>query len=204
MFDIGWSELLIIGIVALIVVGPKDLPGMFRTLGRFTGKMRGMAREFQRAMNQAADESGVKDISKEIKSAASPKKFGLDTVRSAAREFQDGLVTGDNSPSKSKSGPTKASATSGKKKSDADSVENKDIGSKSASSSAESPPAAPQAHTDGSPNGNSSALEKPPSNSAMNPSAEAKTQGKPSVSKSNAGATYSEFDEEARRAESDS
>ncbi|MDE0112845.1 MAG: Sec-independent protein translocase protein TatB, partial [Albidovulum sp.] len=52
MFDIGWSELLIIGIVALIVVGPKDLPGMFRALGRFTGKMRGMAREFQRAMNQ--------------------------------------------------------------------------------------------------------------------------------------------------------
>ena len=49
MFDIGWTELMVVGIVALIVVGPKDLPGMFRTLGRFTGKAKGMARDFQSA-----------------------------------------------------------------------------------------------------------------------------------------------------------
>ena len=42
--DFGWSELLVIGIVALIVVGPKDLPGMFRQLGKFTAKLRRMAR----------------------------------------------------------------------------------------------------------------------------------------------------------------
>ena len=58
MLDLGWSELLVIGIVALIVVGPKDLPVLFRNLGRFMGKARGMAREFSRAMNDAADESG--------------------------------------------------------------------------------------------------------------------------------------------------
>jgi len=62
MFDIGWSELLIIGVVALVVVGPKDLPKMFRTLGQLTGKARSMAREFQRAMESAADDAGVGDV----------------------------------------------------------------------------------------------------------------------------------------------
>ena len=52
---------MVIGIVALIVVGPKDLPGMFRTVGQFMGKARGMAREFQRSMEAAADESGLKE-----------------------------------------------------------------------------------------------------------------------------------------------
>ena len=69
MFDIGWSELMIIGVVALIVVGPKDLPVMFRKVGQFVGKARGMARDFQRAMDDAADQSGVKDISDSVKQA---------------------------------------------------------------------------------------------------------------------------------------
>lgn len=88
MLDIGFMELLVIGIVALIVVGPKDLPGMFKTLGRFTAKARGMAREFQRAMNDAADETGVKDVSKTLKAATSPKSMGLDTLNKAADSFE--------------------------------------------------------------------------------------------------------------------
>jgi len=71
MFDLGWTELLIIGVVALIVVGPKDLPKMFRTLGQFMGKARGMAREFQRAMDAAADDAGVKDIARDLRNTAS-------------------------------------------------------------------------------------------------------------------------------------
>ncbi|WOI57332.1 Sec-independent protein translocase protein TatB [Palleronia sp. LCG004] len=88
MFDIGMTELLVIGIVALIVVGPKDLPGMFRTLGRFTGKIKGMAREFQRAMEDAADESGVKDINRDLKGLSNPKKYGLDKLDEASKAFQ--------------------------------------------------------------------------------------------------------------------
>lgn len=83
MFGLGWSELLVVGVVALIVIGPKDLPGLFRTVGQFTGKARTMAREFSRAMEQAADQSGVKDISKSLNAAANPKKFGVDKIKEA-------------------------------------------------------------------------------------------------------------------------
>ncbi|NJM82055.1 MAG: twin-arginine translocase subunit TatB [Tabrizicola sp.] len=88
MFDLGMSELLVIGIVALIVIGPKDLPELFRTLGRFTAKMRSMAREFSRAMEAAADESGVKDVAKDVKAMTSAKSLGLDAVKDAATKFE--------------------------------------------------------------------------------------------------------------------
>ena len=78
MFDLGWTELLVIGIVALIVVGPKDLPVLFRNVGRWVGRMRGMAREFSRAMNDAADEAGVSDVSKTLKAATNPVGTAMD------------------------------------------------------------------------------------------------------------------------------
>jgi sec-independent protein translocase protein TatB len=78
-------EMLVVGIVALIVIGPKDLPGMFRQVGQFVGKAKGMAREFSSAMNAAADESGINEINKTIKAAANPKKFGVDKIREASQ-----------------------------------------------------------------------------------------------------------------------
>ncbi len=84
MLDLGWTEMLVIGIVALIVVGPKDLPGLFRSVGKFVGKAKGMAREFSSAMNAAADESGINEINKTIKAAANPQKFGMDKLREAS------------------------------------------------------------------------------------------------------------------------
>jgi sec-independent protein translocase protein TatB len=86
--DLSWSELLIVGIVALIVIGPKDLPGMFRELGRFTAKVRSMGREFSRAMEQAAKETGVKDVADDLKKVTSPKAMGLEAVKSAADKFE--------------------------------------------------------------------------------------------------------------------
>lgn len=88
MFDIGWTELMLIGVVALIVIGPKDLPEMFRTLGRFTAKLRSMSREFSRAMEQAANESGVKDVAKDLRNVASPSSLGLNAVKDAATKFE--------------------------------------------------------------------------------------------------------------------
>ncbi len=88
MLDIGWSELLVIGVVALIVVGPKDLPMMFRTLGRFTAKMRSMGREFQRAMDEAAKQSGMDETVRDLKAMTSKKSLGLDALESAAAKFE--------------------------------------------------------------------------------------------------------------------
>ena len=86
--ELSWSELLIVGLVALIVIGPKDLPGMFRELGRFTAKIRSMGREFSRAMEQAAKDSGVKDVAEDLRKVTSPKAMGLEAVKSAADKFE--------------------------------------------------------------------------------------------------------------------
>ncbi len=87
MFDLGWSELLLIGVVALIVVGPKDLPVLFRNVGRFMGRAKGMAREFSKAMNDAADESGMKDVAKTFKTASHPMSSAMDGVKDAAKSM---------------------------------------------------------------------------------------------------------------------
>lgn len=62
MFDVGWSELLLIGVVALIVVGPKELPRMLRTVGQYVGRARSVAREFQRSMDDAAREMDLQEL----------------------------------------------------------------------------------------------------------------------------------------------
>lgn len=93
MFDLGWTELLVIGVVALIVVGPKDLPILFRRVGQFVGKAKGMAREFSSAMNDAADDTGMREMSsslnKSLKAATNPLGSAMDGVKSAASSLTD-------------------------------------------------------------------------------------------------------------------
>ena len=149
MFDIGWTELLVIGIVALIVVGPKDLPGMFKALGRFTAKMRNLAREFQRAMNQAADESGVSDITSDLKALRSAKSLGLDAVQDAADRFKGGWKTGlDQAGSTSAAEPAGSKAESSAAAKDSDAAEDSMSAVQTSTSSAEAaapPPARSEA-----------------------------------------------------------
>jgi sec-independent protein translocase protein TatB len=72
MFDIGWGELLVIGIVALVAIGPKELPTVMRTVGQWMGKVRRMASEFQGQFQEAMREAEVADLKKhadELRSA---------------------------------------------------------------------------------------------------------------------------------------
>lgn len=81
MFDLGGGEMLLIGIVALLVVGPKELPALFRKVGEFTGKARSMAREFTSAMNAAADQTGMSDLNKTLKGVTKPMSYAADRLR---------------------------------------------------------------------------------------------------------------------------
>jgi sec-independent protein translocase protein TatB len=74
MFDIGWSELVLIGVVALIAIGPKELPGVLRMVGQWMGKARKMAAEFQGQFQEAMREAEMVELKKsfdEVKEAAS-------------------------------------------------------------------------------------------------------------------------------------
>ena len=66
MFDIGWPELFIVGLLTLIVVGPKDLPRVLRTVTGVVRKVKGMAREFQNGIDEVVRESELEDMRKEI------------------------------------------------------------------------------------------------------------------------------------------
>ena len=70
MFDIGWTELLIIAVVAIIVVGPKDLPRMLRSLGRYAGQLRRTAGEFRSQFDEAIRESELDELRSSLKDAA--------------------------------------------------------------------------------------------------------------------------------------
>jgi|SRR6185312_7517942 len=70
MFDFSWSELALIGVVALVVIGPKDLPRVMRTVGLWVGKARTIAREFQSSLDQMIRESELDEMRKSVEQAS--------------------------------------------------------------------------------------------------------------------------------------
>lgn len=66
MFDFGWGELVLIGIVALIAIGPKELPGALRAIGQWMGKLRRMASEFQGQFQEAMREAEMTELKKQV------------------------------------------------------------------------------------------------------------------------------------------
>ena len=91
MLDIGWAELMVIGTLALIVVGPKELPRLLRTVGQFVGKARGIAREFQRSMEDAAREADLKDLT-DLKRDV--EKIGRVNFQDQAKRASESLTSG--------------------------------------------------------------------------------------------------------------
>ncbi len=93
MFDIGWSELVVIAVVALIAIGPKELPGVLRMVGQWMGKARKMASEFQGQFQEAMREAEMADLKKsfdEVKEAASGFA-GNNLMTSLQKDVSDAL-----------------------------------------------------------------------------------------------------------------
>jgi sec-independent protein translocase protein TatB len=90
MFDIGWGELLLIGVVALIVIGPKELPGTLRTLGQWMGKLRRMASEFQGQFQEAMREAELADLKKQVDDMTSQAQSyaNFDPVSEVRKELE--------------------------------------------------------------------------------------------------------------------
>ena len=90
MFDIGWGELLVIGMVALVAIGPKELPGVLRTVGQWTGKLRRMATEFQNQFHEAMREAELADLKKQVDEMTSEvRSYGsFDPVSDVRRELE--------------------------------------------------------------------------------------------------------------------
>src|SRR6476659_5687668 len=95
MFDIGWSELVVIAVVALIAIGPKELPAVLRTVGQYMGKIRRMASEFQGQFQEAMREAEMADLKKQVDEMTDTAKglANFDPMESVKKEIDS--VTSD-------------------------------------------------------------------------------------------------------------
>lgn len=93
MFDIGWSELLLIAVIAILVVGPRDLPRLMRTVGQYTSKLRSMSRELKTQFDQAVREAELDDVRKSLTDLKTPNpvKEIRDTVTKPVAELKSAV-----------------------------------------------------------------------------------------------------------------
>lgn len=105
---IGFPELIVLAVLALVVVGPKDLPKLMRTMGRFVAKMRGMAQEFKDAFNEMGDATEIAELRKEIDDLKQMGKLSNLTdsqlendLRDLDNDLRDGVI-GKNPKSQAK------------------------------------------------------------------------------------------------------
>ena len=114
MFDIGWSELVVIAVVALIAIGPKELPGVLRTVGAYMGKIRRMASEFQGQFQEAMREAEMADLKKQVDEMTDTAKgfTDFDPLASVKKEVEsfsaDPLGTSTPAPSMASASPEPA------------------------------------------------------------------------------------------------
>ena len=113
MFDIGWSELLLIGIVALIAIGPKELPGALRTLGLWMGKIRRMAAEFQGQFQEAMREAEIDQLKKDMDDMAAKAKdlTQFDPIEDVRRDIEKSVGDLPSLDPSTTSNPTAANPT---------------------------------------------------------------------------------------------
>jgi sec-independent protein translocase protein TatB len=97
MFDISWTEFLLIGVVALIFIGPKELPAVLRTVGQWTRRIRSMAADFQGQFQEAMREAEMADLKKQVDDIAhdvksyDPLKDVRSSVEAAGKDIQSSL-----------------------------------------------------------------------------------------------------------------
>src|SRR5438477_12648501 len=105
MFDFSWGEVVVIGAVALVVIGPKELPGVLRTAGTWVGKARRMAADFQNQFQEALREADIAEMKKQFDDAANAAATAspANLLRSTVSDVKDALaldVPDGSSPTK--------------------------------------------------------------------------------------------------------
>ena len=104
MLDMSWGEVMVIGAVALIVIGPKDLPKALRTVGSMTAKVRRMAAEFQGQFNEAMREAELDDVQKQLQgmndSVSSIHKGSINPIQTIRDELKGAIEAPVGSPDK--------------------------------------------------------------------------------------------------------